>query len=168
MISNRQTRVRVNLGRLRDFLEQVQAALRISREEINVCILNDAAMRRLNREFRGKPEATDVLSFPWQGGGGSGASRLPRVERVEFRNFLGDLAISIETAARNARREGHSLEREIRWLTLHGTLHLLGYDHEADRGEMAALELRLRDQLGIGGNGSSAGRRRNARRVWAE
>jgi rRNA maturation RNase YbeY len=67
----------------------------------------------------------------------------------EFKNFLGDIVISVETAKRNAREEGHSILNEIRWLILHGLLHLLGYDHERDRGEMTRLELGLRRRLGI-------------------
>ena len=66
-------------------------------------------------------------------------------------NFLGDVVISVETARRNAAAEGHSTLNEIRWLILHGVLHLLGYDHEHDNGEMMALELALREQLGVAG-----------------
>jgi len=72
-----------------------------------------------------------------------------RVSNREFRGFLGDIVISAETARANARREGHSTENEIRWLILHGLLHLLGYDHATDQGEMTALELSLRERLGI-------------------
>jgi rRNA maturation RNase YbeY len=74
-------------------------------------------------------------------------SSLNRRSRGEFRNFLGDIVISVETARRNARAEGHSLKTEIQWLVLHGLLHLLGHDHDADHGEMTALELSLRDRL---------------------
>jgi probable rRNA maturation factor len=68
---------------------------------------------------------------------------------VEFKDFLGDIVISVDTAKRNARKEGHSTLNEIRWLILHGLLHLLGYDHESDQGEMVKLELALRGRLGI-------------------
>jgi probable rRNA maturation factor len=71
--------------------------------------------------------------------------------KLEFRNHLGDIVISVETAKRNAHLEGHSTLNEIRWLILHGLLHLLGYDHESDRGEMNRLELALRTRLGISG-----------------
>ncbi len=67
----------------------------------------------------------------------------------QFAGFLGDVVISLETARRNARAEGHSIQNEVRGLILHGLLHLLGYDHETDNGEMTALELSLRDELGI-------------------
>jgi probable rRNA maturation factor len=87
----------------------------------------------LNREFRGKDKATDVLSFP--------AS--PELAGVH----AGDLAVSVETAARQARDQGHSLRDEVRVLLLHGLLHLAGMDHEADAGEMAAREDALRARL---------------------
>lgn len=79
----------------------------------------------------------------------------------EFGHFLGDIMISVDTARRNARREGHSTLNEIRWLILHGALHLLGYDHERDSGEMVRLELSLRERLGIAV--AHAPRRRRAR-----
>ena len=68
---------------------------------------------------------------------------------LEFKNFLGDIVISVDTAMTNARQEGHSTLNEIRWLILHGVLHLLGYDHEHDHGEMTRLEHALRSRLGI-------------------
>jgi probable rRNA maturation factor len=70
---------------------------------------------------------------------------------VEFKYFLGDIVISVDSAKRNARKAGHSTLNEIRWLILHGLLHLLGYNHEGDRGEMTRLELALRRRLGISG-----------------
>jgi rRNA maturation RNase YbeY len=70
----------------------------------------------------------------------------------EFKNFLGDIVISVDTAKRNAGKEGHSTLNEIRWLILHGVLHLLGYNHEKDHGEMTRLELSLRKRLRIAGD----------------
>jgi len=93
-------------------------------------ILGDAELRRLNREFRGKDYATDVLSFPAIGG-----------------PSLGDLAISATRARAQAREFGHSTEDEIRILMLHGVLHLLGFDHETDEGRMARAEKRWRARL---------------------
>lgn len=92
-------------------------------------------MRILNRQFRGKDRATDVLSFP-----------SPSVLSEEF---SGDIAISVEIAARNAAHHRHSLMQELRILLLHGVLHLAGYDHERDNGEMARKEDSLRRQLGL-------------------
>ena len=100
---------------------------------VDVLLADDKTLRRLNREFRGKDKATDVLSFP---------------AAKEFAGeFAGDLAISLDTAARQAREHGHELRDEVRVLLLHGLLHLSGMDHETDRGEMAAREAELRDRL---------------------
>ncbi len=112
------------------FLNRVRAALGIE-GEVHVLLADDATLRRLNRTFRGKNKATDVLSFP----------AAPESE------VAGDLAISLETAARQAKRFGHTLRDEVRVLLLHGTLHLAGFDHEADQGEMAAREAELREML---------------------
>jgi probable rRNA maturation factor len=113
-------------------------APRRARGHLTLAIVSDAAMRRLNKQFRGKDMATDVLSFP-PDAGTSGSSRL----------FLGDLAIAKGIAARQARQLGHSLQTELRILALHGLLHLLGYDHETDRGEMGRLEDQLRQRAGL-------------------
>jgi probable rRNA maturation factor len=93
-------------------------------------------MRRLNATYRGRDRPTDVLSFiPVEAARRGAAGAGP---------FLGDLAIASGLAARQATAYGHSVRSEIRILALHGLLHLLGYDHEADRGEMGRLEERLR------------------------
>jgi len=97
-----------------------------------VLLTSDKAIRRLNRRFRGKNKATDVLSFPAE----------PGPEKL-----AGDLAISVETARRQAAEHRHSLNVEIEVLMLHGLLHLAGYDHEADRGQMASREQNLRARL---------------------
>ena len=94
-------------------------------------------MRRLNQQFRQVDRPTDVLSFP---------SPQPVGSEKEY---AGDVAISIEIAKNNAQRLGHSLQEEIKILMLHGILHLAGYDHESDDGEMAHLEDRLRRRLGL-------------------
>ncbi len=94
----------------------------------------DGRMRTLNRRYRGKDKPTDVLAFP--AGGGAG-------------DFLGDIVISVPYAAREARRREETREREIDRLLLHGFLHLMGYDHETDEGQMDALEGRLRRRLGL-------------------
>lgn len=103
---------------------------------VSVLLTGDAEIRRLNREFRGKDKATDVLSFPAGDAPGQGG-------------IAGDLAISVETAAREAEQRGHSLEVELRVLMLHGILHLAGHDHERDSGEMARKENLLRKKLGL-------------------
>jgi probable rRNA maturation factor len=103
---------------------------------VTVVLTTDRRIRTLNRTWRGIDKATDVLSFP--------AGDDPGPDR-----HLGDLVIARETAARQARAEGHSLATELRVLALHGLLHLLGYDHERDSGDMARIERRLRRKGGL-------------------
>ena len=103
------------------------------RGEVHVLITTNREMRSLNARFRKKDKPTDVLSFPSEFPGKTGSA--------------GDLAISAEIAAQNARLLGHSTAIEIKVLVLHGVLHLAGYDHETDGGEMAAREMRLRRSL---------------------
>ena len=138
MVLNRQKKVRVELAPLETFLREVQAAVRLRKAEVTVCLVSDARMARLNR-YRRKSGPTDVLSFP--------AGSLRR--RAREARFLGDIAIAPETARRYARRNGRTLGDELRVLVLHGVLHLLGYDHETDHGEMNRLERRLRRRLGV-------------------
>ncbi len=134
MILNRQRRIRLPLREIERFARRAQRELR-ARSSITICLMDDRAIRALNAKFRGRRKATDVLSFP-SGLGHNG--------------FLGDIAISVQTARNNARREEHSLLEEIELLVLHGLLHLLGYDHETDSGQMTRKELRLRPKLGLG------------------
>jgi probable rRNA maturation factor len=122
------------------FLREAQDAVKL-RGQVTVLLTTDSAMRRLNRQFREKNKATDVLSFPAYSpvpkGEGPGAP-----ERI-----IGDLALSVDTARKQAAGLGHTLAVEIKVLVLHGLLHLAGYDHETDDGEMARLEERLRAKL---------------------
>jgi probable rRNA maturation factor len=119
---------------LNRFLALAQAAVRL-KGEVTVLLTTDAYLRKLNRQFRGKNQATDVLSFPAEG---IGAEKL-----------AGDLAISVPTALRQAVEQRHSLSTEIKVLILHGLLHLSGYDHESDAGQMARRERLLRARLGL-------------------
>jgi probable rRNA maturation factor len=158
---NLQKSYAVRSAPLAAFVHALKRRLRLGKVEFNVCLVDDAAIRHMNWMYRGKNQATDVLSFPWMEtaeAGSRAVSAARSAARPGITNFLGDVVISVETARYNARAEGHSLRNEIRWLILHGVLHLLGYDHERDRGEMVSLELALRDQLGVGG-------RRNSRPV---
>ena len=114
------------------FLAAAQAAVRL-KGQVTVLLTTDAAIAKLNKQFRGKNKATDVLSFPAAGLGAEG--------------MAGDLAISVTTALGQAAEQGHSLSTEIKVLVLHGLLHLAGFDHEADEGQMARRERLLRAKL---------------------
>ena len=114
------------------FVTRARRAARL-RGAVNVLLTSNRELRALNSRFRGKDKPTDVLSFPAVLG-------LPNA-------FAGDVAISAEMAAHNARLLGHSASEEIKILALHGMLHLAGYDHERDHGEMARAEERLRKFL---------------------
>ncbi len=162
-ILNRQRRVAVRIGELEVFARRVERALRLGGEAFAVCLVSDAEMARMNWTFRRKRGATDVLSFPVNGDGAHGlrwarsdarnsAGLKPgatRAQGARTSGYLGDIAISPETARRNARRYGRTLAEELRILILHGALHLMGYDHETDSGQMERREARLRRQLGI-------------------
>jgi len=114
------------------FLREARTAVSL-RGRVTVLLTTDAKIRRLNREFRGKNKATDVLSFPASG---------PAAEGI-----AGDLAVSVPTAARQAVEHGHNVGTEIKILILHGLLHLAGYDHETDQGRMARREAKVRVRL---------------------
>jgi probable rRNA maturation factor len=103
------------------------------RAPVNVLITSGTEMKSLNRRFRGKDAATDVLSFP--------------SAEDDAKKFAGEVAISADIAAENARELGHSPGVEVKILALHGILHLRGYDHEHDNGQMARREQELRRQL---------------------
>ena len=114
------------------FLNRARAAVGLA-GEVEVLLTSDAEMKRLNKAFRGKNKPTDVLSFPTP----------PEIAE----EHAGDLAISLEIAARQAAEHGHTIKDEVKILLLHGLLHLHGEDHETDCGEMAARELALRKEL---------------------
>jgi probable rRNA maturation factor len=130
VLLNQQRRRRVPAARLRRVIQDAARALRVS-GEVALVLTNDAPVRRLNARYRHQNKPTDVLSFPGPGGDAG----------------LGDIVISLDTAARNAPRFGRTLDEELQVLTLHGFLHVLGYDHETDDGTMDRLEARLRRRL---------------------
>ncbi len=141
--------------RLREFAERLRD--RVARRRGFTCLLTgDREIRRLNREFRGHDRPTDVLSFPSPEAPESRKrAGCPRFSRSETRKhagcprFLGDVAISVDRAAGQAREHGHGIEAEIAILMLHGLLHLLGYDHESDAGRMKRAEARWRRKLSL-------------------
>ena len=149
MILNRQQAVRVARRPLELFLGRVRRELGIEKAEVTVCLVSDAEIARMNQAFRKKKGPTDVLSFPAMERRRLGG--LARRSSGVARNasFLGDIAISPSTARRNAKKLGRTLPSELRILILHGVLHLLGYDHETDRGQMERVEGRLRQRLGL-------------------
>ena len=122
------------------FLAQAQAAVRL-RGQVTVLLTTDSSIRSLNRRFRGIDKTTDVLSFL------SAENLLQNAEPAE--RVVGDIAISVPTARRQGTACGHSLGTELKVLMLHGLLHLAGYDHEADSGQMHRRERQLRARLGL-------------------
>ena len=129
----------LDVGRWDTFAERALKVMPAEGVGATVVFVSDRAMRELNRRWRGKAGTTDVLSFP------AGQEEFEKGEGLS----LGDVVISVEQAARQAAEHGLEFENEVEQLILHGLLHLCGYDHELDGGEMNALELRLRRRLGI-------------------
>jgi probable rRNA maturation factor len=125
-----------------EFIRRVLIALRVDDNilEVSIAIVDDDAMRNLNRKFRKKNKTTDVLTFP--------ADDSDADPKASGRP-LGDIVISIDQSRRQATDQKHSLAIEVRYLILHGILHALGYDHETDSGEMNALELKVRQKVGL-------------------
>jgi probable rRNA maturation factor len=137
-VANRQRLCSIDRAR---FARLAQATLdAINREDagLTIAFVRDPFIRDLNRAHRGKNSATDVLSFP--------AGDSPQ-SSTALAGYLGDIVISTDTALRQAEEANHSFEREVSELIIHGALHLCGYDHETDDGEMNRLELQLRRKL---------------------
>ena len=132
-VVNRQRRRKIATERWVSRAKMMLDAMEKSDSSVTIAFVSDRKIRELNRQFRGLAEPTDVLSFPDDSNS----------------NTLGDIAISAETAARQAKENGLTFDGEISQLILHGLLHLSGYDHETDDGEMNRIELRLRKKLGI-------------------
>jgi probable rRNA maturation factor len=122
------------------FLKDAQAAVRLH-GRVSVLLATDKAIRRLNRQFRSIDKATDVLSFP--------AAEFFQDRKTNKEKVAGDLAISVSTARRQAAEQDHTLATELKVLILHGLLHLAGYDHDTDTGQMARRERNLRARLGL-------------------
>jgi probable rRNA maturation factor len=126
-VVNNQRKRAIDSGKLRHFLQSLIPELGIGRREFSVVFITDDKIRQLNRNYRGFDKPTDVLSFRGDGG------------------YLGDILISSETAYNQSRKSSTlSFESNVHRLVLHGLLHLMGYDHETDNGEMRAIERRLR------------------------
>jgi probable rRNA maturation factor len=125
-----------------------QAAPTWASGEVTVALVSDGRMRTLNRSYRNKDYATDVLAFPAFAQPGKSGSKTRHTMPTDAA-YLGDIVIATGVAQRQADEVGHPVRTELRVLALHGLLHLLGYDHETDGGEMATLEARLRKRAGL-------------------
>jgi probable rRNA maturation factor len=151
MILNRQRSVRVARRPLESFLRRVQGQLGLQGAGVTICLVSDAEIARMNEAFRKKKGPTDVLSFPSVARGRPVPLRRNSAKGTKGKigEYLGDVAISPATARRYAEKSGRKLPSELRVLILHGVLHLLGYDHETDRGQMYRVERKLRKRLGL-------------------
>lgn len=138
-VVNRQRRLQLDCERWRAFAAKALKVAPAKGAGVTVAFVSDRRMRELNLRWRGKRGTTDVLSFP------AGQDEFEKAEGER----LGDVVISVEQAARQAGEHGLEFEEEVAQLILHGVLHLCGYDHETDEGEMNRLELSLRRRLGI-------------------
>ena len=131
LVINKQRKHTVDNGKLRRFVASLVPELGMKRRTFSIVFVTDEKIRRLNRDYRGFDKTTDVLSFRGDGG------------------YLGDILISSETAYNQSLKSSTlSFETNVRRLVLHGLLHLMGYDHETDNGEMKAIERRLRRRFG--------------------
>ena len=138
-IINRQRKFKFEWHVFQNFAETAVGEIpEAKKKRVSIAFVSDRNMRELNKNFRAKNSTTDVLSFPFEAD-----------EFDSSADYLGDIAISIEQAERQAKENNLDLETEIKQLILHGILHLCGYDHETDNGEMNAKELELRDKLRI-------------------
>jgi len=139
IVVNLQRKHRLDIGKFRLYTEILAGKVNEASEKtFSVAFISDRRMKELNKFFRGKDTTTDVLSFPHE----------PNEFDPDKAN-LGDIVISVEQAQKQAVENGLTLENEIKQLILHGLLHLCGYDHEKDTGEMNQRELALREKLGI-------------------
>jgi probable rRNA maturation factor len=155
MIINRQRRIRVRVRDLENFLARVRRMLGLPADSLSICLVTDVQIAKWNRAYRGKIRTTDVLSFPADGARPSVKNHSGTRRRVKTRsrghvsNYLGDIAIAPAVARRNALQFDRTLAEELRILILHGVLHLMGYDHETDTGQMDRREQILRRKLGL-------------------
>lgn len=153
-IVNRQRSVRLHVGLLEEFLIRARRKLRLPTGSFTVCLVTNAEITKWNRAYRHKDGPTDVLSFPTEDEAPPRAmrkwpGRTVRAASASTARYLGDIAIAPAVARLNARRFGRTLSQEMRILILHGMLHLMGYDHETDTGQMDRRERKLRRELGL-------------------
>ena len=153
MIVNLQRKIKIKTADFMPFLVAVRASVEeVGGGHFSVAFVSDKRMKELNKFFRDKDSTTDVLSFPHEPDDFESASHAFTPDELTSEkphSYLGDIVISLEQAQRQAKENKLTLEAEIKQLILHGALHLCGYDHETDDGEMNARELELRESLGI-------------------
>ncbi|HTF37579.1 MAG TPA: rRNA maturation RNase YbeY [Blastocatellia bacterium] len=143
-VVNRQRLARIDARRVARLADTTLGAVGRADANLTVAFVRDRVIRDLNSKFRGTDRVTDVLSFPAEDELGHASDLFIGSGGSEF---LGDIVVSTDTALKQADDAGHSFEREVNELVIHGVLHLCGYDHETDRGQMNRLELRLRRKL---------------------
>ncbi|GIU82431.1 MAG: rRNA maturation RNase YbeY [Acidobacteria bacterium] len=138
-VINKQRKIKLEKSRFEKFAKEASNLIEQAKDkDFTIVFVSDQKIKKLNKTFRNKNLPTDVLSFGYE------------ADPSEPKNdFLGDIVISLETAKRQAKENGLSLEKEIKQLILHGILHLCGYNHETDSGQMNQLELELRKKLNI-------------------
>lgn len=152
MILNRQKKVRLTKIPLQQFAKKILHTLGIPGSEVSIAFVSDAEIAKWNEIYRHKKGPTDVLSFPAVSGRRvsvrkkAKSAKLRSAQEIEY---LGDIAIAPETARRYAKKNGRTLQSELRVLMLHGVLHLMGYDHESDHGQMNRIEQKMRRRLGL-------------------
>jgi probable rRNA maturation factor len=161
LVVNLQRKIKLDTIRLKEFTSLLSASFdEFAGKDFSVAFVSDRRMKKLNGFFRGKDLTTDVLSFPHEPDEFESASKTAaassdsiRMDGSEYPSpstrYLGDIVISAERAEQQAKENNLTLENEIKQLILHGLLHLCGYDHETDEGEMNEREVELRKQLGI-------------------
>ena len=150
-IINSQRKIKIKIADFQEYAEKVIETIpAVNGKSATVAFVSDKKMRELNKSFREKNSTTDVLSFPFESEEFEKPSDSFALADDDFgKDNLGDIIISVQQAERQAEENNLNLETEIKQLILHGVLHLCGYDHEQDAGEMNELELQFRDKLGI-------------------
>ena len=142
-IINQQRKIKIDTTAFQKFVESAIGVINEAKgKELTIAFVSDKKIKELNKIFRDKNKPTDVLSFPYEP---------DQYDYLETDNFLGDIVISLETAQKQADENKLPFETEIKQLILHGILHLCGYDHETDAGEMNRIEIKLRNKLKING-----------------
>jgi len=135
LVKSNLTKPHIVRNKIKELTKRILQLLGVRADEVSIMFVSDEEMKYYNQTYRGVPEPTDVLSFPLEG------------LTPEGKRNLGDIIVSLETASRQAEELGHSLELEVKILLIHGLIHLLGYDHTTDQGEMEAKEREILRRL---------------------